>query len=68
MKKVIYYVLLMGFIAMMLPYYIVALVAEYYSRLMILLFAKPTNCVRGCGTSGGWLSSIIGCIEKQIKR
>ena len=68
MKKVIYYLLLTGFIAMMLPYYIVALVAEYYSRLVIFLYTKPSYFVRGCGTLPKWLSSITGCIEKQIKR
>ena len=68
MKKVIYYLLLTSFIAMMSPYYIVALVAEYYSRLMIFLFTKPYCFVIGCGTLPKWLSSIIGCIEKQIKR
>lgn len=68
MKKVIYYLLLTSFIAMMSPYYIVALVAEYYSRLMIFLFTKPSSCVRGCGTLPKWLSYIIGRIEKQIKR
>lgn len=68
MKKVIYYLLLTSFIAMMSPYYIVALVAEYYSRLMIFLFTKPSCFVRGCGTLPKWLGSIIGCIEKQIKR
>ena len=68
MKKVIYYLLLTSFIAMMSPYYIVALVAEYYSRFMIFLFTKPSCFVRGYGTLPKWLSSIIGCIEKQIKR
>ena len=68
MNKVIYYLLLTSFIAMMSPYYIVALVAEYYSRLMIFLFTKPSCFVIGCGTLPKWLSSIIGCIEKQIKR
>lgn len=68
MKKVIYYLLLTVFIAMILPYYIVALFAEYYCRFMIFLFTKPSCCVRGYGTLPKWLSSIIGCIEKQIKR
>ena len=68
MKKVIYYLLLTSFIAMMSPYYIVALVAEYYSRLMIFIFTKPSCFVRGLGTLPKWLCSIIGCIEKQIKR
>ena len=68
MKKVIYYLLLTVFIAMILPYYIVALVAEYYCRFMIFLFTKPSCFVRGYGTLPKWLSSIIGCIEKQIKR
>ena len=68
MKKVIYYLLLTVFIAMILPYYIVALVAEYYCRFMIFLFTKPSCCVRGYGTIPKWLISIIGCIEKQIKR
>ena len=68
MKKVIYYLLLTSFIAMMSPYYIVALVAEYYSRLVIFLYTKPSYFVRGCGTLPKWLSSITCCIEKQIKR
>ena len=68
MKKVIYYLLLTSFIAMMSPYYIVALFAEYYSRLVIFLYTKPSYFVRGCGTLPKWLSSITGCIEKQIKR
>ena len=68
MKKVIYYLLLTSFIAMMSPYYIVALVAEYYSRLVIFLYTKPSYFVRGCGTLPKWLRSITGCIEKQIKR
>ena len=68
MKKVIYYLLLTSFIAMTSPYYIVALVAEYYSRLVIFLYTKPSYFVRGCGTLPKWLSSITGCIEKQIKR
>ena len=66
MKKVIYYLLLTGFIAMMSPYYIVALVAEYYSRFMIFLFTKPSCFVRGYGTLPKWLSSIIGCIENRL--
>lgn len=66
MKKITYYLLLTMFTIIMMPYYIIALVAEYYSRVVICLFAKPVSRVKDYGTLPKWLSSIISYIEKQL--
>ena len=49
MKKALYYILLTVSFVLMLPYIVLAILIEYYFRLIILLIDKPTSYVRNCG-------------------
>lgn len=64
MKKLLYYLLLSVSFVLTLPYIILAILAEYYFRLVLLLIDKPTSYVRGCGKYPSWISTIFSYIDK----
>lgn len=64
MKKALYYILLSVSFALILPYIVLAILIEYYFRLVIFLIDKPTSYVRDCGKYPKWISSIFSYINK----
>lgn len=64
MKKVLYHILLSVSFLFMLPYIVLAILIEYYFRLVILLIDKPASYVRDCGKYPEWISAIFNYIGK----
>lgn len=62
MKKLLYYIVLSVSFVLILPYITLAILIEYYFRLVLLLIDKPTSYVRGCGKYPSWLSTIFSYI------
>lgn len=64
MKKALYYTMLAVSFALLLPYIIVAILVEYYYRLVILLIKKPTSYVRDWGKFPNWINAILAYVDK----